>query len=207
MSVDRGTYGSKIHFITERTGLPRPPSPVSTVKPRSPSGQATKSVKQRDVMDDRIDLAELLSRYADIADMKEFTHLPSRICTDPLTVDFEAVTGMPAVTASLRDCVELLRTTLAPFAATHHAITGHVVTIDGDSATIHAHVRAEHWLPVELVGDGPDRWLVVGFYDTEAVRTPKGWRISRFKLTVTHQENPQLASLAQAAEQARRPQA
>ncbi|MFC4467342.1 nuclear transport factor 2 family protein [Streptomyces xiangluensis] len=158
-------------------------------------------------MDDRIDLAELLSRYADIADMKEFTHLPSRICTDPLTVDFEAVTGMPAVTASLRDCVELLRTTLAPFAATHHAITGHVVTIDGDSATIHAHVRAEHWLPVELVGDGPDRWLVVGFYDTEAVRTPKGWRISRFKLTVTHQENPQLASLAQAAEQARRPQA
>jgi SnoaL-like domain len=150
-------------------------------------------------MDDRIDLAELLSRYADIADMKEFTHLPSRICTDPLTVDFEAVTGMPAVTASLHDCVELLRTTLAPFAATHHAITGHVVTIDGDSATIHAHVRAEHWLPVELVGDGPDRWLVVGFYDTEAVRTPKGWRISRFKLTVTHQENPQLASLAQAA--------
>jgi SnoaL-like protein len=150
-------------------------------------------------MDDRIDLAQLLNRYADAVDQKEFTHLPSLVCTDPLTIDFEAATGMPPVTAPLRDCVELLRATVAPFAATHHAITGHVVTIEGDGATIHAHVRAEHWLPAELAGDGPDRWLVVGFFDVDAIRTPDGWRINRFKHTVTHQDNPQLASVARAA--------
>ena len=46
--------------------------------------------------------------------------------------------------------------TFAPFTATHHAITGHAIEVDGDRATIHAHVRAEHWL-----ADGR-RWLVVG---------------------------------------------
>jgi hypothetical protein len=65
------------------------------------------------------------------------------------------------------------------------------VTIDGDRATIHAHIRAEHWLPAELVGDGPNCWLVIGFYDDEAVRTPDGWRPALFKLTVTYQENAQ----------------
>jgi hypothetical protein len=87
--------------------------------------------------------------------------------------------------------------------ATHHAITGHVVNIDGDTATIHAHVRAEHWVPGELAGGGPNFWLVVGFYDNEAVHTADGWRLNRVKLTSAHQENPHLSSLALAAVQAR----
>ncbi|WP_411573254.1 hypothetical protein [Streptomyces sp. 2BBP-J2] len=31
-------------------------------------------------------------------------------------------------------------------------MTGHVIEIDGDRATIHAHIRAEHWVPEELAG-------------------------------------------------------
>jgi hypothetical protein len=99
----------------------------------------------------------------------------------------------------LGDYVEILRGSFAPFTATHHAITGHVVTIDGDHATVHAHVRAEHWVPAELADGGPDRWLVVGFYDNEAVRTPDGWRLTRVKLTASHQENAHLSSVALAA--------
>lgn len=151
---------------------------------------------------DRADLIELLSRYADIADLKEYTELPGLVYTDPLTLDFEAVAGIPPMTTPLGDYVEILRGSFAPFAATHHAITGHVINIDGDSATIHAHVRAEHWLPPELAGDGPHRWLVVGFYDNEAVRTADGWRLNRVKLTPTYQENPELSSAALAAGQA-----
>ncbi len=64
-----------------------------------------------------------------------------------------------------------MRAAFAPYAATHHAITGHVIHVDGDRATIHAHVRAEHWVRDDLVADGARRWLVVGFYDDEAVRT------------------------------------
>ncbi|MFF9335658.1 hypothetical protein [Streptomyces albogriseolus] len=49
-------------------------------------------------------------------------------------------------------------------------------------------------MPEELAGGGPDRWLVVGFYDNEAIRTPHGWRLS-IKLTATHQENARLPGL------------
>lgn len=152
---------------------------------------------------DRADLIELMSRYADIADLKEFTELPGLVFTDPLTLDFESVAGIPPTTTPLAGYIEILRASFAPYTATHHAITGHVVDIDGDSATIHAHVRAEHWLPDELAGGGPNRWLVVGFYDNEAVRTADGWRLNRVKLTSTYQENPHLSSAALAAEQPR----
>ncbi|GLY99416.1 nuclear transport factor 2 family protein [Actinoplanes sp. NBRC 103695] len=140
---------------------------------------------------DRADLIELLGRYADIADLKEYTELPGLVFTDPLTLDFSSVADIPPMTVPLAGYVETLRGAFAPYTATHHTITGHVVTIDGDRATIHAHVRAEHWLP-----DEPARWLVVGFYDNEAVRTPDGWRLSRVKLTASHQENAHLSSAA-----------
>jgi hypothetical protein len=150
---------------------------------------------------DRADLIELLGRYADIADLKEFTELPGLVHTDPLTLDFSSVADIPPMTVPLRDYIEILRASFQPYTATHHAITGHVIDIDGESATIHAHVRAEHWVPDELAGGGPNRWLVVGFYDNEAVRTADGWRLNRVRLTSTYQENPHLSSVALAAAQ------
>ena len=154
-----------------------------------------------DTASDRAELIELLGRYADIADLKEFTDLPRRVFTDPLTLDFGSVADIPPMTVPLGDYVETLRAAFAPYVATHHAVTGPVVEIDGDRATIHAHVRAEHWLPVDLVDGGPNYWLVVGFYDNEAVRTTDGWRLSSVKLTSAYQENPQLSGAALASGQ------
>ena len=87
----------------------------------------------------------------------------------------------------------------AGWTATHHAITNHRIAIDGDRATIRAHIRAEHWAPPEVAAGGPDCWLVVGFYDNVAVRTPEGWRLSVVKLTLTHQENEALLATSMAA--------
>ena len=145
---------------------------------------------------DRADLVELLGRYADVADLKEFDALPSLVFTDPVTLDFESVAGVPPMTTPLRDYVEILRASFAPFVATHHVITGHVIEIDGDRATIHAHVRAEHWISDEVAASGPHRWLVVGFYDNEAVRTAGGWRLDRVRLTASYQENAHLSGVA-----------
>ncbi|MBL7258932.1 nuclear transport factor 2 family protein [Paractinoplanes lichenicola] len=142
-------------------------------------------------LDDRAELIELLGHYADIANLKDFTGRPGRVFTDPLALDFESVTGISPATVPLADYVEILRASFTPWAATHHAITSHVIKIDGDRATIHAHVRAEHWLPSESRS-----WLVVGFYDNEAVRTAGGWRLNLVKLTATHQENADLAGVA-----------
>ena len=151
---------------------------------------------------DRAELIELLGRYADISDLKEFTELPGLVFTDPLTLDFKSVAGLPPTTMPLAEYIETLRSAFAPYAATHHAITGHVIDIDGDRATIHAHVRAEHWLPNELANGGPNCWLVVGFYDNEAVRTAGGWRLNHVKLTATYQEHLDLSITAMAADRA-----
>jgi hypothetical protein len=84
-----------------------------------------------DVVADRAEIIELFGRYADIADLKDFGALPALVHTDPLTIDFSSVTGMPPMTVPLDDYREALRGSFGAFAATHHAITGHVVTIDG----------------------------------------------------------------------------
>ncbi|WP_394618060.1 nuclear transport factor 2 family protein [Lentzea sp. JNUCC 0626] len=142
---------------------------------------------------DRAEIIELISNYATVSDRREFTTLPARTFTDEVTVDFSSVTGAPAMTVPLSAYVESLSGAFSAFKATHHAITGHVVELDGDTAKVRAHVRAEHWFPDEV---GAPRWLVVGFYDNEAIHTPDGWRLNRVKLTAVHQENvPQLAGL------------
>lgn len=141
---------------------------------------------------DRADIIELFGRYADIADTKNFDDLPPLVHTDPFTLDFASVTGMPPMQAPLAEYVQALRGSFSPFIATHHTITGHVIEIDGDRATAHAHVQAQHWVPDEVAGGGANRWLVVGFYDNEATRTDEGWRFSRVKLTAVYQENAHL---------------
>ncbi|WP_024874910.1 nuclear transport factor 2 family protein [Saccharomonospora piscinae] len=141
---------------------------------------------------DRAEIIELFGRYADIADTKNFDDLPPLVHADPFTMDFESVTGMPPLETPLDDYVQALSGSFAPFIATHHAITGHVISIDGDRATAHAHVRAEHWLPEENARGGSNRWLVVGFYDNEAIRTEQGWRFGKVKLTAIYQEGTHL---------------
>ncbi|MFD2795203.1 nuclear transport factor 2 family protein [Promicromonospora vindobonensis] len=145
---------------------------------------------------DRAEIIELFGRYADIADTKNFDELPRLVHTDPFTADFQSVADVPPTEIPLHAYAQLLRGSFDPFVATHHAITGHVIDLDGDSARAHAHVRAEHWVPDSVADGGPNRWLVVGFYDNEVVRTAKGWQFSRVKLTAAYQENAHLLARA-----------
>jgi hypothetical protein len=137
---------------------------------------------------DRDELVELMSRYANIPDTQNWDELPRSVFCDEFTCDFSTL-GAPLMTLSREAWCEQTKPVFAGWTATHHAITNHRITVDGDRATIHAHVRAEHWAPTEAASGTPSCWLVVGFYDDVAVRTPEGWRLSSVKLTVTHQEN------------------
>lgn len=140
---------------------------------------------------DRDELVELMGRYANIPDTQNWDELPRSVFCDEFICDFSSL-GMPAMTLSRDDWCQGSKHVFAGWTATHHAITNHRITIDGDRATIRAHIRAEHWAPPEIAAGGPSCWLVVGFYDDVAVRTPEGWRLSEVALTVTHQENEAL---------------
>jgi SnoaL-like domain len=145
---------------------------------------------------DRDELFELLSRYTDMPDLPDWIDLPKQVFAEEVEWDFTSAGAPKILVLPRNDLVNLLRPSFAGWKATHHAATGHQIKLSGDRATIHAKIRAEHWLPTEVAGDGPDRWLVVGFYDDEAIRTAQGWRLSKVKLTVTHSENDQLRRLA-----------
>ncbi len=147
---------------------------------------------------DRDELVELMSRYASMPDTQNWDELPRSVFCDEFTADFGPL--VPPVTTVSRDAwSEQGKQAFAGWTATHHAITNHQIAIDEDRATIRAHVRVEHWAPPEVAAGGPNCWLVVGFYDNVAMRTPEGWRLSSVKLTVTHQENQALLAASMAA--------
>ncbi len=148
---------------------------------------------------DRDELLELMARYADMADTKDWDDLPRSVLCDEVTFAAPSL-GSPATTTTREAWCAASRAAFAGWAATHHAVTGHRIVVDGDRATIRAHVRAEHWAPPEVVAGGAGCWLVVGFYDDVAVRTPDGWRLSSITLTATHQENPGLLAVVMAAQ-------
>ena len=110
---------------------------------------------------------------------------------DEITCDFSAL-GAPVTTISRDAWCQRTKQAFAGWTATHHAISNLRIAIDGDRATIQAHIRAEHWAPPEVAAGEPNCWLVVGFYDDVAVRTPQGWQLSSVTLTLSHQENEAL---------------
>jgi hypothetical protein len=146
---------------------------------------------------DRDELVELVSRYASMADTSDWDELPRSVFCDEFTSDFSSLGAPVAAVSRDRWCRQSKRA-FAVWAATHHAITNHRIAVDGHRATIRAHVRAEHWAPPRFDAGGTNCWLVVGFYDNIAVRTPDGWRLSSVKLTVTHQENEALRAVMMA---------
>jgi 3-phenylpropionate/cinnamic acid dioxygenase small subunit len=145
---------------------------------------------------DRNDVVELLARYASMPDTMDWDELPLTVFAEQVTWDFQSAGGPPPVESPRAELISHIRVCFYGFAATHHAITNHRVTVDGDTAHVRAHIHAEHWVTPELAAGGPNCWLVVGFYDDDAVRTPDGWRLQRVKLTVRHQENGHLFPIA-----------
>ena len=147
---------------------------------------------------DRDELVELMSRYANVPDTQDWDELPRSVLCDEFATDFSSL-GVPATTVSRDDWCRESKQAFAGWTATHHAITNHRIAVDGDRATIWAHVRVEHWAPPAVSAGRPNCWLVVGFYDNVAVRTPDGWRLSSVTLTMTFQENEALLAASMAA--------
>jgi 3-phenylpropionate/cinnamic acid dioxygenase small subunit len=135
-------------------------------------------------MDDWGAIVDLLAQYASIPDAKNWDAV-AVVFADEVQWDFSSL-GVPVMTLTPRQILDAVQPGFMGCLATHHSITNHRIAVEGDRATIRAHIRAEHWIDPIVAGDGPDCWLVVGFYDDEAIRTNDGWRLSSVRLTVNH---------------------
>ena len=120
---------------------------------------------------DRVELAELMHRYALAIDTAHFDDL-REVFTADAAVDFgsvdqyvEGATGVSGIEA----IVNWFRTVLAPFPDVMHFMGNHVIDLDGDRARVRTTMHVMH-MPMG------------GVYDAQAVRTSAGWRFERFKL-------------------------
>ena len=152
----------------------------------------TDDVLQR--LADEAELRDLIHRYAFGLDTEDW-ELWRSVFADQVAIDLTDFQPGPIPEPIDADIhVRGARRLFANLDASQHFIGTHRFEIDGDRAVIKAHMRAEHWLSS---GEGGDRYTMFGTYTDECIRTPDGWKMTRVKLALLHQEgNRHLMHLA-----------
>lgn len=118
-------------------------------------------------LQDRVEITDLLHRYARALDTKDWDLLAS-VFTPDAHLDYTS-SGCPA--GPRDEVVPWLARALEPVPMTQHLITNVEIDLDGDRAR----VRAMFFNPMQLPGmDGSSS--TGGYYHHDFVRTPDGWK-------------------------------
>ncbi len=139
-----------------------------------PAPSAPKTL--RDLID-RARISDTLLNYATGVDRRDWA-LYRSIFADEVEFDFETWSGEPPKMIRADDWVGSVRETLAPFDATSHTITNHVIVLDGDVATVTGHMVAMHYFEGETQELG-------GFYTDRMARYGDSWKIVACRLAIT----------------------
>ena len=86
------------------------------------------------------------------------------------------------------EIVARYRRGLSRLDATHHMVTNHEITVEGDSARHSCLVHAQH---VRHDAVGSPHFIIGGRYEDQLVRTPQGWKFQHRDLVISWTEgNP-----------------
>jgi SnoaL-like domain len=126
---------------------------------------------------DRIEIDDLLTRYATAVDTRQWD-LYSTCFTEDAFIDYTSAGGVKGQLPEVRAWLEK---TMPIFPMSQHAVLNRDIRIAGDTATC----RSIFYNPMALPGEAPrpgeesPRKLFIegGYYNDELVRTPDGWRI------------------------------
>jgi hypothetical protein len=127
-------------------------------------------------LSDRIEIADLLTRYTTAIDTKDWDLLDTCFTPDA-DVDYVSSGGIAGKYPEVRKWLEKA---LAIFDVTIHAISNSEVTLDGDRAKAKTLVNN----PMCILSDGADGkktqtiFTVYAYYHDDLVRTDQGWRIA-----------------------------
>jgi len=134
---------------------------------------------------DESDLRDLLHRYAFGLDHEDW-ELWRSVFADEVTMDMSDYQPEPPPRPAAADLVVAnARVLFAGLERSQHFMGSHRYEIDGDRATITAHMRAEHWLHTGL---GGDKYTMFGTYTDDAIRTAGGWKLVRVRLRLLREE-------------------
>jgi SnoaL-like domain len=121
---------------------------------------------------DRLAIQDLIARYADLIDRRDFSGLDA-LFTDDARIDFSTFNGP---VGNLADTKAFLASSLPLFDRSQHMMGLPLIEIDGDTA------RARTSCNNPMVSTRPDGttsvWLIGLWYDDELLRSSDGWRFS-----------------------------
>lgn len=137
-------------------------------------------------MDDRQAIIELTTAYCWALDTRSWDDL-DHVFTPTATAELGGTySGIDAIK-------DRVLTVLTPLDASQHMVSTHQVRVDGDRATCHCYLQAQH---VRADAVGGSTLLVGGRYADELLRTHGGWRIHERVLTVVWTDgNPAVLGL------------
>jgi SnoaL-like protein len=120
---------------------------------------------------DRIEIDDLLTRYATALDAKDWD-LFATCFTPDARIDYSAAGGIKGTLPEVR---RWLAEVMAAFPMTQHLVTNKAVQLNGDSAVCRSCLFNPMGVPD---GAGMAVWLEGGYYTDRLVRTAAGWRIA-----------------------------
>jgi uncharacterized protein (TIGR02246 family) len=119
---------------------------------------------------DKIEIQELLARYARGVDTKDW-ELWKTVFTPDAHLDYSSA-GIPA--ASRDEIAAVFEQAMATIPMTQHYISNIEIDLNGDKAK----VRAMFYNPMHLPGMAEQSYCG-GYYHHDMVRTPAGWKSER----------------------------
>jgi ketosteroid isomerase-like protein len=133
----------------------------------------------QDVLRLLMDEREIISRinaYCSALDSRNFEGLRDVYTPDATALLVESEFG------DLDAIIEKCRVALSPLDGSHHLVGNYEIQVDGDAATSHTYLQAQH---IKAGVHGEPTFIMAGFYDDVWTRLEVGWRISRRILTIT----------------------
>ena len=129
-------------------------------------------------LQDRLEILDVLNRYAHALDSRDWDLLRSCFTPDAVA-DYLDLGG---VNEGVEAIVALCRGALDGLDASQHLIGSPLAEVEGDTATARCYLQAQH---VFRGAPGGDHYLVGGTYVDRLVRTDDGWRIEHRTLHAT----------------------
>jgi SnoaL-like domain len=135
--------------------------------------QQERSMLSLQELSDRIEIQELMIRYSNAIDRRDFDRLDA-VFTPDAYIDYRALGGVDGRYPMIK---EWLGPALAHFPHYCHLIGNIEITLSGDTAR----ARTLCLNPMETpLPQGGSQVMFLGlWYNDNLVRTPKGWRISQ----------------------------
>ena len=123
-------------------------------------------------MSDRIEIQDLIARYAHAIDDRDFAAL-DRVFTPDAVIDY---TDLGGAKGTLQETKAYLEEAMPRFPAFQHLSATSRIDLDGDRAS----ARTILFNPMVMDHEGEQRVFFIGlWYCDELVRTAAGWRISQ----------------------------